>query len=91
MVNKVNLVGCDGECSVCNKKECIFKDPPEEITPIKNNNDIPKCGLYRIDTPSGAECDCEYNPSFSCEECLVNWEIGGHKDPRVLEIDDDDA
>ena len=55
-------------------------------------DDVPPCKGYWHNSPYyGEEFDCEYDVFWGCEECLVNWSIGGDKDPRAPEkyLDED--
>ncbi len=56
-----------------------------EMVGYEEPEDIPTCGGYSVWTDYGYEFDCEYAPPWNCEECLVNWDIGGKYDPRCSE------
>ena len=42
------------------------------------------CLGYRIYSPNGDDCDCEYPSGCLCEDCICNFgECNGHIDPRT--------
>lgn len=63
-------------------KLCVLDDS-DDTSPKAPKSDVPCLGVWH-EGLDGREFDCDYYPTFGCEDCVVN---GGDRDPRQESAD----